>query len=67
MGDGEKFSLGISLVVQWLGHHAANSRDLDSILSKGTRSHMLPTKRFSKPQLRPSTAKHIHTLRVSLV
>ena len=65
--DGEKFSLGISLVVQWLGHHAANSgtwiqslvRELDPICCQ--------LKRFSKPQLRPSTAKHTHTLKSSLV
>ena len=42
-------------------------RDLGSIPGKGTRSHMLQLKRFSKPQLRPSTAKHTHTLKSSLV
>ena len=35
-------------------------RDLGSIPGKGTRSHMLQLKRFSKPQLRPSRAKHTH-------
>ena len=47
--SGSKLHLGTSLVVQQLRLHAPNAGGLGSILSQGTRSHMM--------KLRPDAAK----------
>ena len=40
----KKMYFGTSLVVQWLGLHASNAEDLDSVPGLGTRAHMLQLK-----------------------
>ena len=49
--DFKRFSLGTSLVVQWLRLHTPNAGGPGSIPDQGTRSHML--------QLRSGTVKSI--------
>ena len=60
----KRWDLGTCLVVQWLRLCVPSAGDLGLTSGRGTRSHMLQlivhsfaTKRFLKPQQRPSTVK----------
>ena len=58
---------GISLVVQWLRHQAANAGDLGLIPGQETRFHMLQLKRTYVPQQRSKTPSATTKTRLSQI